>query len=313
MRVVFMGTPAFAVPCLKELTEAQGITVCAVFTQPDQPKGRGHHMAPPPVKETAEARGIPVYQPATLKDPAVMEILHSMKPDAVAVVAYGKILPEDVLRVPKLGCINVHASLLPKYRGAAPIQWSVLNGERETGVTTMFMAKGLDTGDKILQEKTPIGENETSGELYGRLSALGAPLLVRTLRLLEAGIAPREPQDGTAAMLAPMIDKSLSPLDWAAPAAAVHNRVRGLNPWPCAATELNGKHLKILRTVVTDGAASENALPGEILRVAESGITVRCGEGAVDVLEVQEEGKKRLPAYVYTVGHPVRPGMRMGG
>lgn len=309
MRVVFMGTPTFAVPCINELIRAEDVTVCAAFTQPDKPVGRGHRMAPPPVKEAAEAAGVPVYQPATLRDPAVAELLRKLVPDAVVVVAYGKLLPEDVLNIPRLGCINVHASLLPKYRGAAPIQWSVLNGEAETGVTTMFMAKGLDTGDMILREKTAIGENETSGELYSRLSALGAPLLLKTLRLLEDGAAPRKPQADALATAAPMIDKSLSPLDWNAPATAVHNRVRGLNPWPCATAVLNGKRLKILRTAALPTATEDGAAPGTVTAVSEEGITVRCGKGSVTILELQEEGKKKLPAYLYTVGHPVRPGM----
>lgn len=311
LRIIFMGTPEFAVPCLNKLLDTPGMDVSAVFTRPDQPKGRGYHLTPPPVKEAAAAHGIPVFQPTTLKDENVIETIRSLNPDVIAVVAYGKILPEAVLNIPKLGCINVHASLLPKYRGAGPIQWSVLNGEKKTGVTTMYMAKGIDTGDMILSDETAIGINETFGELHDRLMPMGADLLLKTLQLIGCGKTPREKQDDAASCYAPMIEKSMANIDWNEPAAKIHNLVRGLNPWPYAMTVFRGKKMKLIRSEWTDELA--DAKPGEVIRVDDKGISVCCGDKrAILISEVQEEGKKRLPAVLYVVGHPVKAGMMMG-
>ena len=307
MRIVFMGTPEFAVPCLDRI-EADGHDLCAVFTRPDKPSGRGQCVKASPVKEWAVRRGAQIFQPATLKDDGIFETIRNLRPDAIVVAAYGRILPERVLSIPRFGCINVHASLLPRYRGAGPIQWCVINGEKETGITTMYMAKGIDTGDMILREATPIGENETYGELHDRLSRMGAPLLSKTLALAERGEAPREKQDDSLACYAPMIDKSVSGIDWCKPAAAVHNLVRGLNPRPCAVAGLNGKSLRILRTV--KGGESD-ARPGEITGLSKDGITVCCGDGRTLILtEVQLQGKRRMTAGEYLCGHPAGTGDR---
>lgn len=299
MRLLFMGTPEFAVPCLARLI-ADGYEIAGVFTQPDKPKGRGHKLAPPPVKELALQHNLPVYQPEKLRDGRALEIFRSLKPDLAVVVAYGRILPKELLEVPPFGCINVHGSLLPKYRGAAPIQWSVLNGDPSGGITTMYMAEGLDSGDMILQEETPIGENETSGELYERLSQMGASLLLETVKRVLAGNAPRIPQEESQATLAPMLEKSMGQLDFSKPAFAVHKWICGMNPWPAAFTLLDGMPVKVYRSRIVQGEGE----PGTIL--PGKGLTIACGQGAVELLEIQAQGGKRMAAADYLRGHPLQ-------
>lgn len=299
MRLLFMGTPEFAVPCLARLI-ADGYEIAGVFTQPDKPKGRGHKLAPPPVKELALQHNLPVYQPEKLRDGRALEIFRSLKPDLAVVVAYGRILPKELLEVPPFGCINVHGSLLPKYRGAAPIQWSVLNGDPSGGITTMYMAEGLDSGDMILQEETPIGENETSGELYERLSQMGASLLLETVKRVLAGNAPRIPQEESQATLAPMLEKSMGQLDFSKPAFAVHKWICGMNPWPAAFTLLDGMSVKVYRSRIVQGEGE----PGTIL--PGKGLTIACGQGAVELLEIQAQGGKRMAAADYLRGHPLQ-------
>lgn len=303
MRIVFMGTPDFAVPCLERLIK-DGHSILGVFTQPDKPKGRSYVMTPPPVKVCAQEKGAQVFQPATMKDGSAYEILKKLEPELIVVVAFGKILPKDILDLPKYGCINVHGSLLPKYRGAAPIQWSVLNGDKVTGVTTMYMDVGLDTGDMLLKSETQIGENETSGELYDRLAVLGAELLSKTIDELEAGRLQREKQDDSQSCYASMLDKSMCAIDWNDSAEKIHNKVRGLSPWPIATASLKGKKVKIHKTLV----AKENIKdePGKILSL--SPFTVACGDGAVEILELQIEGKKRMKSKDFLMGHRLSVG-----
>ena len=305
MRIVFMGTPDFAVPCLSRLLD-DGHTIAGVFTQPDKPQGRGYKLMPPPVKVRALESGLPIYQPAKMRDGQALAILKELSPELVVVVAYGKILPSDILALPPLGCVNVHGSLLPKYRGAAPIQWSVLNGDRTAGVTTMYMAEGLDTGDMILTRETPLGLDETSGELYERLATLGADALSETVRLIGEGRAPRVLQDDALASHAPMLTKELARIDWTKPASEVHNLIRGMNPWPIAHTSLCGRPLKIYRSRLVSGAGAPGALIGG------SGFVVACGQGAVELLEIQEAGKKRMAAADYLRGHPDAAGKTLG-
>lgn len=289
MNIVFMGTPDFAVPCLKALLENH-YSVTGVFTQPDKPKGRGYQMTPPPVKELALSYDIPVYQPVSLRNnPEIMEILRDCKVDLLVVVAYGKILPKEILELPRLGCINVHASLLPKYRGAGPIQWSVINGETITGVTTMYMAEGVDTGDMLEKASLEIGENETADELHDRLSVLGAELLLSTVAKAEHGDLVPMPQDDSLATHAPMLTKEMGLLDFTKPASEVHNLIRGLSSWPCAYTFYQGKRLKVYRSKKSD----RKGKPGELLD--DKRFIVGCGEGSVEFVTVQYEGGKRMP------------------
>ena len=299
MRVIFMGTPDFAVPSLQALLD-QGHQVCAVFTQPDKPKGRGHRLQPPPVKELAQQLGLPVYQPATLRDGEVQAQVQGLGADVIVVVAYGKLLPQAVLDAPRLGCINVHGSLLPKYRGAAPIQWAVINGETVTGVTTMFMGPGLDTGDMLLRAETPVGPEETAGELFGRLKDMGARLLGETLEKLEKGQLAPIPQRDEEATLAPMLKKEMSFVDWARPAKEIHDLIRGLNPWPCVVAEIAGRRLKLLgaRVVEATGAPGEaRAIGGELV--------VCCGSGALALTQLQTPEGKRMSGKSYLLGHPL--------
>lgn len=301
MRIVFMGTPDFAAASLDALLK-NGYNIAGVFTQPDKAKGRGMEISFSPVKELALENEIPVFQPAKMRDGAALSILQSLKPDLVVVVAYGRILPDDILSVPPLGTINVHGSLLPRYRGAAPIQWSVLNGDEKTGVTTMYLSSEMDAGDIIFSEETEIGEYETSGELYDRLKKLGAELLIKTVRAIEAGCAPRTPQDETQATYVSMLDKSLSPLDFTKPARAVVKWVCGLQPWPVASAELGGVVLKIYSTRLTH--RHTEAVPGSIVSTGKDGIEIACGDGETVLLtEVQAPGKKRMPAEDYLRGH----------
>ena len=287
MKIVFMGTPEFAEASLQKLLETDH-QIVGVFTQPDKPKGRGYKLVAPPVKELALAHNIPVFQPQKMRDGTALEILQELQPDLIAVVAYGKILPKEILELPRYGCINVHGSLLPKYRGAGPIQWSVINGESVTGVTTMYMGEGLDTGDMILKKETPIGENETYGELHDRLKEIGAQALVETIELIEQGKAPREVQDNSLSSYAPMLDKQIARLDFTKDAQTLHNLIRGLSPWPVAHTTVDGKLLKVHRAVLASGKGQ----PGEV--VDSKKFIVACKEGALELLEVQLEGGKRM-------------------
>lgn len=287
MKIVFMGTPEFAEASLQKLLETDH-QIVGVFTQPDKPKGRGYKLVAPPVKELALAHDIPVFQPQKMRDGTALEILQELQPDLIAVVAYGKILPKEILELPRYGCINVHGSLLPKYRGAGPIQWSVINGESVTGVTTMYMGEGLDTGDMILKKETPIGENETYGELHDRLKEIGAQALVETIELIEQGKAPREVQDDSLSSYAPMLDKQIARLDFEKDAQTLHNLIRGLSPWPVAHTTVDGKLLKVHRAVLADGKGQ----PGEVIDSKK--FIVACKEGALELLEVQLEGGKRM-------------------
>ncbi len=303
-----MGTPEFALASLARLYEA-GHEIVGVYTQPDKPKNRGMKMIPSPVKTFAVDHGIPVFQPVSLKktEAETAEQLRALAPDLIVVAAYGKILPDAVLQAAPLGCINVHASLLPKYRGAAPINWAVLNGERETGVTIMHVAPELDAGDMILADSTEIGENETAAELYDRLKVLGAELLLDAVEQIRAGTAPRTPQDHAESTYAPMLSKELSPVDWNRSAGEIHNQVRGLQPWPTASGEIQGTAFKIHRTCVSEEKA-EGKMPGAVLRADKSGIAVVCGGGTVlCVTELQVQGGKRMPASAYLLGHPMEP------
>lgn len=307
MKIVFMGTPDFAVPCLAALLDA-GHEVCAAYTQPDKPQGRKQALTAPPVKQLALARGIPVCQPETLKSEAEQARLRAFAPDVIAVAAYGKLLPRAVLDIPAHGCINVHGSLLPRWRGAAPIQWSVIAGDRTTGVTTMQMAEGLDTGDILLTRETPIGERETAGELFGRLAGMGAELLAETLSRLDE-ITPR-PQDGTKSCYAPRLDKQLAGIDWTKSAREIDCLVRGLNPWPVALTTLSGGRLRVFAAEPCEGAGR----PGEVIASSpKSGLTVACGSGALRLTEIQPVGGKRMPAQAYLRGHTIEKGTILGG
>ena len=293
MRIVYMGTPDFAVLPLKALID-NNYDVVGVFTQPDKPVGRKAVLTPPPVKTVAIDAGIPVFQPVTLKNGEGTKILEELKPDAVIVVAYGKILPKDFLEYPEYGCINIHGSLLPKYRGAAPIQRCVLDGEEFAGVTSMQMDEGLDTGDMLLKEVTKIGENETSGELFDRLAVMGADLLIKTLDALKKGELKPEKQDDANSSYASMLDKTMSPVDFTKTAREVHNQIRGLDPWPVAQTILEGKNLKLFRSELIRDAGKGSS--GE-MKVTKKGLIVFCGDGnPVFIKEVQYEGKKRMSA-----------------
>lgn len=296
MNIVFMGTPDFAVHSLSKLL-SDGHNVSAVFTKQDMPRGRKMIMTPPEVKVFAQSKGLEVYQPSTLRDESVVELIKSLNPDVIAVVAYGKLLPREVLEIPRLGCINLHGSLLPKYRGAAPIQWTVLSGDAVGGATTMYMNEGLDTGDMILKYETPVGEDETSEELFDRLAVSGADLLSQTLTLLEQGKALRTPQNEEEATYAPMLDKTMCRIDWSKPASQVHNLVRGLNSWPMALTTLGGKRIKIIKTKVSKLSGK----PGFVVSI--SPLTVACGEGSVEILSMQPEGKKAMDSASFLMGH----------
>ena len=300
MRVVFMGTPDIAATCLKKII-ADGFEVAGVYTQPDRPKNRGMKLAFSPVKKVALAEGIPVFQPENFREDKDVDVLRELKPDVIAVVAYGRILSQRVLDIPQLGCINIHASVLPAYRGSAPYQWAVLDGLAETGVTAMYLCREMDAGDIIDVSKTPIGENETAGELLDRLAVLGADLLSKTLTAIEAGKVSRTPQDSSKATYAPMLDKTMCPIDFTKTAQQVHNQVRGLHPWPVATMELQGKRFKVHQTVIAQGKGA----PGEILGLTKTGLLVACGSGAVEIRSIQSEGGKRMSAPDYFRGHPL--------
>ena len=300
MRVVFMGTPDIAATCLKKII-ADGFEVVGVYTQPDRPKNRGHKLAASPVKEVALAGNIPVFQPENFRSEESVEQLRALKPDVCAVVAYGRILPQSVLDIPTFGCVNIHASVLPAYRGSAPYQWAVLDGCTKTGVTAMYLCREMDAGDIIEISETPIGPDETAGELLDRLAVLGAALLSKTLGRLAVGSVEGVPQDHAAATFAPMLDKTMCPIDWSKTARQVHDHVRGLNPWPVATTELGGKRFKIYATAVVEGSGT----PGTVLGLTKTGLRIACGEGAVEIRVLQAEGGKRMAAPDYFRGHPL--------
>ena len=304
MRIVFMGTPDIAATCLRRLCEA-GLLPVGVYTKPDMPRNRGMKLAMSEVKEAALAYGLLVFQPATFKDDAVVEELRSLQPDVIAVVAYGKILPQRVLDIPKLGCINIHASILPQLRGAGPVQWAILNGLTETGVTGMYMDAGMDTGDIIEIRRTPIDPDENAQSLLDRLADMGGGLLVELMQRLDRGeTLPRTPQDHGKATLAPMLSKELCPIDWTRSAAEIYDQIRGLDPWPVATTELGGKRFKIYRAKKTDETTAE--APGTPLGVTKTGLRMACGGGEVlEITVLQAEGGKRMPAPDYFRGHPL--------
>ena len=302
MRVVFMGTPDIAATCLKKII-ADGFDVVAVYTQPDRPKGRGMKMIFSPVKEVAIANNLPVYQPESFKDPEAVQQLAQLQPDVVAVVAYGRILPQNVLDIPTKGCINIHASLLPKYRGSAPYQWAVLDGCTETGVSAMYLCAKMDAGDVIDVAKTPIGENETAGELLDRLAVLGADLLSQTLTKMEKGNVSAVKQDESQVTYAPMLDKSICPIDWSKTAQQIHNQVRGLHPWPVATMELQGTKFKVHGTRLVEG--THDKTPGSVLALTKTGLQMACGEGILEIVSLQAEGGKRMAAPDYFRGHPL--------
>lgn len=304
MRIVFMGTPDFAEESLRALLEA-GEDVAAVFTQPDKPRGRGMRESFSPVKALAAERGIPVYQPVTFKDGAATELLRTLAPELLVVVAYGRILPQAFLDVAKYGSINVHGSLLPKYRGAAPIQWAVLNGDKTTGVSVQYMAAAMDAGDVIAARETEIGEFETSGELFDRLKTLGAELLAETVRKIASGSVIRVPQNEADATYTKMLDKNMSPIDWNKSPREIVKHICGLNPWPVATTELGGVSFRVFGAEYTD---TRTALaPGKIISAGKAGIEVACGGGrSLRITEVQAAGKKRMSAAAFLLGHPMK-------
>ncbi|MBQ9852876.1 MAG: methionyl-tRNA formyltransferase [Ruminiclostridium sp.] len=303
MKILFMGTPDFAVPSLQALIEA-GHEIVGVFTQPDKPKNRGMKLQPPPVKVVALDHDIPVFQPTKLRDGTALETIQGLAPDLIVVAAYGRILPQEILDYPKLGCINVHSSLLPKYRGSAPIHWAILNGDAESGVTIMNVVLELDAGDIISQAVTPIDPDETVENLHDRLAHMGAKLLVDTVVAIENGTATRTPQQADLVTHAPMLSRALSPMDFTRPARELHNQVRGLIPWPAAVTELNGTRCKIFSTSVL--AETTGKAPGTVIAADKKGLKIACGGGTVlQINELQADGGKRLKAADYLRGHPI--------
>ena len=300
-RVIFMGTPDFSVPCLEALTEHTD--VIAVITQPDKPKGRGKKLLPPPVKAYAVEKGIPVYQPEKIKTEEFTEFLESLKPDLMIVVAFGQILSQRILDIPAYGCINVHASLLPRYRGAAPMQWCLINGEEKTGVTTMFMDAGLDTGDMLLKKELPITENMTLEELHDTMMGLGSELLLETLEKISDGTLQREKQVDADSNYAPMITKETGHIDWKKSSMEIHNLVRGLDSWPGAYTFLNGEKYKVWKTALVD--KKETAEGGTVLQSDKSGLFVATGDGCLEIVELQAPSKKRMKAKDYLLGHAI--------
>ena len=301
MRIVFMGTPDFAACSLKKLMD-DGFDVVGVFCQPDKPKNRGHKLAACAVKELAQEK-IPVYQPEKLRDGEAYKLLQELAPELIVVVAYGRILPDDILALPKYGCINVHGSLLPAYRGSAPIQRAVINGDAVTGVSTMYLASEMDAGDVIYTAETEIGPTETSGELFDRLAVMGAELLVKTVRAIEAGTAPRTPQEHEKATYAPPLSRDESPIDWTKSAAMVLKHIYGMQPWPCATAELGGTMFKIYAAELCGTSATA---PGAVIAAGKKGIEVVCGDGNVlRITELQAAGGKRMAAGAYLLGHPM--------
>lgn len=305
MRILFMGTPEFAVEQLKRLVET-GHEICGVFTQPDKPKNRGMKMTFSPVKEYALTHGLEVYQPTKMRDGNALAIVRELQPELIVVAAYGRILPEDILTLPPFGSINVHSSVLPKYRGAAPINWAILDGQKETGVTIMYMTRDLDAGDIVCSKKTDIMPDEDAQELTHRLALLGADALEDAIEKIADGTAVRTPQDHSASTYAPMLSKDLSPMDWTRSAQALHDQVRGLIPWPCASMELGGKKVKVFKTRM---GGEINATAGTILTAGKQGLEIACGDGhSLWILELQAEGGKRMMSADYLRGHPVEIG-----
>ncbi len=300
MKILFMGTPDFAVPCL-DILVSNGFDVCGAVTQPDKPKGRGHKLTPPPVKEYAISKNIPVYQPQTLKDGEFEKVLDELKPQLIAVVAYGKILPEYILDFPEYGCVNVHGSVLPKYRGAAPIQWAIINGDKTTGVTTQYMKMGVDTGDIIFTDETEILPDETYGELYTRLSQSGAELLLKTVNAIKDGTAPRTEQDESEATHAPMLTKETGHIDWTKSADEVLSLIRGTNPWPMSYAMCGDEMMKVFGVKKGSGF---DAPPGKI-RIVNKKLEISCGKDSVVVDEIQFKGGKRMTVASYLNGHDI--------
>ncbi len=307
MRVVFMGTPDFAVTALSSIAGA-GHEILAVYTQPDKAKGRSGKLQPPPVKVRAEELGIPVFQPEKLRDEDQVAALRALQPEIIVVAAYGQILPESILAIPPLGCINIHASLLPKYRGAAPIERCILEGEEKTGVTTMYMAKGLDTGDMIEQSETKILPTDTGETLTNRLAEMGGQLILSTMEKLSAGTAVRTPQKEEESSYAKMLDKSLGCMDFHKPATELERAVRALDPWPSAFTKIDGKNVKIYGAEATE----ETGNPGTIIDVTKKSFTIACGEGALRILRLQPEGKKPMDTAAFLNGKKLEKGMQVG-
>ena len=305
MRIVFMGTPDFSVPALEALVKG-GHQVIAAVTQPDKPKGRGKAVLMTPVKEKALEMGIPVYQPVKVREPEFVKTLADLAPDVIVVVAFGQILPKSILEIPRYGCVNIHASLLPKYRGAAPIQWAVIDGEKETGVTTMFMNEGLDTGDMLEKEVVPLDPKETGGSLHDKLSAVGGRLILSTLKGLEDGTLKGTPQTDEGSCYAKMLKKSLGDIDWTMGGAASERLIRGLNPWPSAYTSLHGKTLKIWDADVTD--REYGVEPGTVAEVSKDQLIIQTGKGSLSVRSLQLEGKKRMDIQDFLRGYSLEKG-----
>lgn len=316
MKAVFMGTPEIAAIILKAVLESKKHEVVAVVTQPDKPKGRGHEMAYPPVKEVALAYEIPVLQPEKMKAPETLEQIAQWKPDIILVAAYGKKLPQQILELPRFGCINVHASLLPKYRGASPIQWAVINGEQVSGVTIMHMAEGIDTGDMILSQKVELAPEETAGTLHDKLAAIGGPLLLSAMDALETGRAPRIRQKEEEATYVTVLDKAIGNLNFRQPALQLERLIRGLNPWPTAYTKLDGKMLKIWKAEVLSAEQltkdEKNQMPGTVIRLEKDGIGIATGEGILLIRELQMEGKRRMTAEEFLRGYRLEQGIVLG-
>ncbi len=310
MKVIFMGTPDFAVPSLKAIAQAH--EVIAVVTQPDKRKGRGKAIVFSPVKEEALKLGIPVLQPHKVREEEFVEELRKLEPDVIVVAAFGQILPESILLLPPYGCINIHASLLPKYRGAAPIQWAVIEGEKESGITTMYMSKGLDTGDMIDKVSTPLSVKETGESLHDKLATLSGPLILKTLESLQDGTAVRTKQNDEESCYAPMLDKETGRIDWNDPADRIERLVRGLNSWPSAYTDLSGRILKIWEAEVVDDPMSE-ATPGTIVSVEKDSFSVMTGKGQLKITSLQLQGKRRMSTHDFLLGNPMKEGQRLNG
>ncbi len=309
MRILFMGTPDFAVPCLEAMVN-HGYEVVSVITQPDRPKGRGKKVLPSPVKAKAMEFGIDVLQPKKIKEKEFIQAIKSIEIDCIVVVAYGQILPKGILQLPEKGCINVHASLLPKFRGAAPIHWSIINGEEKTGITTMYMDEGLDTGDMILKEEVSIGKEMTTGELHDILSNLGAKVLIETLKLIESSKAPRMSQDDSKSSYAPMLDRELGLVDWQNNSQDIYNLVRGLNPWPVAYTMYKGTKMKIWKCTITH--EDTNGEPGQITKVNKEGIHVITGKGSIVIEEIQFPNSRKMRVDEYIRGNTIEDSILLG-
>lgn len=313
MKIVFMGTPDFAVESLISLFKA-GHEIIGVVTQPDRPKGRGKKLTPPPVKEKALELGLSVYQPEKINDPKFVEFLKVLKPEAIIVVAYGQILSGEILALPQYGCINVHASLLPKYRGAAPIHWAIINGEKETGITTMLMDRGLDTGDMLLKASIPIGANTTTGQLHDQLAVLGGQVIVKTLDLLVKGEIVPEPQNSLGASYAPLLKKEHEEIIWNNFAEVIHNQIRGMNPWPGAYTFLGDNRIKIRETSIPENTEyNREDIPGKILAISDSGILVQTGSQPILINRLQPAGKSVMTVKDFINGNNILTGQILGG